>query len=253
MSTLTVRLVGGPTALIDYGGLRLLTDPTFSPAGPQQGLGKVTDPAVDVDEIGAIDLVLLSHDQHADNLDLDGRVFLPRAEHVLTTSGGARRLGGNATGLDPGDSVELPRPDGGSVTVMATPAQHGPPGCERLTGPVIGFVLSGDGLPTVYVSGDNASLDVVRSVKERVGRVDVAVLFAGAVSIEEIFDGAHLTLTSADAAEAAKILGVRAAVPVHFEGWDHFTEGADRLREAFAAAGASALLALAEPGESVTV
>ena len=29
----TLRLVGGPTALIAYGELRLLTDPTFGPPG----------------------------------------------------------------------------------------------------------------------------------------------------------------------------------------------------------------------------
>jgi len=30
---LTVRLVGGPTAVIELGGVRLLTDPTFDPPG----------------------------------------------------------------------------------------------------------------------------------------------------------------------------------------------------------------------------
>ena len=31
--TLTALLVGGPTAVLEYGGLRLLTDPTFDPPG----------------------------------------------------------------------------------------------------------------------------------------------------------------------------------------------------------------------------
>ena len=30
---ISVQLVGGPTALIEIGGLRLLTDPTFGPPG----------------------------------------------------------------------------------------------------------------------------------------------------------------------------------------------------------------------------
>jgi hypothetical protein len=60
------------------------------------------------------------------------------------------------------------------------------------------------------------------------------VLFAGAVQIAQLFDGAYLTLPSDRAAEAANILGVRAVVPVHFEGWTHFTQGADALRAAFA-------------------
>jgi len=31
---ITLTLIGGPTVLIEYGGYRLLTDPTFDPPGP---------------------------------------------------------------------------------------------------------------------------------------------------------------------------------------------------------------------------
>jgi L-ascorbate metabolism protein UlaG (beta-lactamase superfamily) len=82
---------------------------------------------------------------------------------------------------------------------------------------VIGFVLSAPGAERVYVSGDNASLDVVRAISERVGDIAIAVLFAGAVQLARKFDGAYLTLSSDHAADAAKILGVRGVVPVHFE------------------------------------
>jgi hypothetical protein len=41
-------------------------------------------------------------------------------------------------------------------------------------------------------------------------------------------------------------------VPVHFEGWAHFTQGGDSLRDAFEAAGLSDRLALLEPGETIT-
>src|SRR5205807_315479 len=116
-------------------------------------------------------------------------------------------------------------------------AQHGPDGTDHITGPVIGFVLAADGLDTVYVSGDNASLDLVRTIAERTGNVDVAVLFAGAVQLQHRFDGAYLTLSSDRTAEAAKLLGARTVVPVHFEGWTHFTQGADALRAAFAGSG----------------
>jgi hypothetical protein len=115
--------------------------------------------------------------------DVAGRAFLPLAGRVLTTTQGAERLGDNATGLEPWSSVEASGPDGRRVTVTAVPAQHGPDGTDHITGPVIGFVLSADGLQTVYVSGDNASLDVVREIAQRTGAVDVAVLFAGAVSV----------------------------------------------------------------------
>jgi L-ascorbate metabolism protein UlaG (beta-lactamase superfamily) len=254
MPTLTARLVGGPTAVLEYAGLRWLTDPSLSPPGEYEGgLVKTSGPAVDVKTIEPIDVVLLSHDHHSDNLDPGGRELLPRAGRVLTTVEGAQRLGGNATGLEPWSSVEVDRPDGPPVTVTAVPAQHGPDGTDHITGPVIGFVLAGAGLDTVYVSGDNASLDVVRAIAERAGTVDVAVLFAGAVQVPHRFGGAYLTLSSDRAAVAAKILGVRAVVPVHFEGWTHFTQGADALRAAFAGNEVADLLALAERGEAVTV
>lgn len=254
MATLTAQLVGGPTAVLEYAGLRWLTDPSLSPPGEYEGgLVKTTAPALDLEAIEPIDVVLLSHDHHSDNLDPAGREFLPRARRVLTTVDGARRLGGNATGLEPWSSVELDRPDGPAVTVTAVPAQHGPDGTDHITGPVIGFLLAGPGLDTVYVSGDNASLDVVRAIAARAGAVDVAVLFAGAVQVPYRFDGAYLTLSSERAAEAAKILGARAVVPVHFEGWSHFTQGSDALRAAFAGNQLTDRLALAEPGATVTV
>jgi L-ascorbate metabolism protein UlaG (beta-lactamase superfamily) len=253
-STLSLLLVGGPTAVLDYAGLRLLTDPTFDPPGEHEnGLTKLRGPAIAPEEVGAIDAVLLSHDHHADNLDPGGRAFLPEAGRTLTTTVGAERLGGNAVGLEPWTSVELERPDGGAVTITAVPALHGPVGSEPITGPVIGFVLSAEDAPKVYVAGDNASVDVVREIVERAGPIEVAVLFCGAVSLPHRFDGAYLTLSAEAAAQAAGVLGARAVVPVHYEGWAHFTQGAPELREAFRAAGIADRLMVPEPGESVSV
>jgi L-ascorbate metabolism protein UlaG (beta-lactamase superfamily) len=244
----TVSVFGGPTALIEFGGLRLLTDPAFDapgdyPRGNGNLLTKTAPASVDPAELDPIDVVLLSHDQHPDNLDHSGRALLTRIPLVLTTRSGAERLGGSARGLSPWESVDLPRPDGGTVTVTATPAQHGPEGCEPVTGEVVGFVLTAADLPTVYVSGDNASLAVVEEIAGRVGPVDTAVLFAGAARTA-LFDGALLTLDSAQAAEAAAILDARRVVPVHFDSWAHFTEGRGILVDAFAAAGLSDRLQL---------
>jgi L-ascorbate metabolism protein UlaG (beta-lactamase superfamily) len=252
--TLSALLVGGPTAVLEFAGLRLLTDPTFDAPGEQEGgLTKLTGPAVSAEEVGPIDAVLLSHDQHSDNLDVSGRAFLPRAGRTLTTATGAERLGGNAVGLEPWASLELERPAGGAVTVTAVPAQHGPEGCEPVTGPVVGFVLSADDAPTLYVSGDNASVDVVRTIAERLGPIELAVLFAGGVSIPQRFDGAYLTLSAERAAQAAQVLDARAVVPVHFEGWAHFTQGSAELREAFEAVGIGDRLLVPERGATVSI
>ncbi len=248
-----LTLVGGPTALLEYAGLRWLTDPALSPPGEYAGgLVKTTGPAIEPEALLPVDVMLISHEHHSDNLDPAGREFLPRAGRVLTTGQGAERLGSGATGLEPWSSVEVERPGGTPVTVTAVPAQHGPDGTDHIMGPVIGFVLKADGEDTVYVSGDNASLDVVRTIAERVGDIDLALLNAGAVQVPRRFDGAYLTLSSDRAAEATKLLGVRAAFLVHFEGWTHFTQGARELRAAFAGNGITDRLVLAERGETVS-
>jgi len=252
--SLTAFLVGGPTAVLEFGGLRMLTDPSFDPPGETpHGLRKIAASAAGPDDVLPIDLVLLSHDHHDDNLDVSGRAFLERAGRTLTTKAGAERLGGNATGLDPWESIEVDRPGGATLTVTAVHAQHGPDGTDHITGPVIGFVLRADDLPTLYVSGDNASVDVVRAIAERAGPIELAVLFCGGVSLPHRFDGAYLTLSADAAAQAAEVLGARAVVPVHFEGWAHFTQGADDLRASFAAAGIADRLVVPESGESVSL
>jgi len=82
---------------------------------------------------------------------------------------------------------------------------------------------------------------------------ELAVLFCGGVSLPHRFDGAYLTLSADAAAQAAEVLGARAVVPVHFEGWAHFTQGAAELREAFARAGIGDRLVVPERGARVTV
>ncbi|MWA03377.1 MBL fold metallo-hydrolase [Actinomadura sp. LD22] len=252
-SVLTVRYLGGPTALLEIGGVRLLADPTFDAPGEHpvgdRALTKTMGAVAAPDEIGPVDAVLLSHDQHPDNLDDGGRAYVERAPLTLSTEAAAGRLGGTVRALPNWEHVELPRPGGGALRITGVPAQHGPDGTEHLTGPVTGFVLTGDGLPATYVSGDNASLDVVREIAGRLGPFDVALLFAGAARTP-LLDG-DLTLGSAAAAEAAGILGARDVVPLHFEGWAHFSQGRDTLAEPFAAF--SGGFHLLEPGQTVTL
>lgn len=249
-----ITYIGGPTALISLGGVRLLTDPTFDAPGEYpigaRKLVKTAGPALAAAEIGAVDAVLLSHDQHPDNLDASGRTCLEGTPLTVSTASAYDRIGAPVRAVPSWEHVELPRPDGRALRVTAVPAQHGPDGSEPIVGEVTGFVLSGDGLPKVYVSGDNASLDVVREIAGREGPFDVAVLFAGAARTPLVPD-APLTLTSEDAARAAGILGARHVVPLHFEHWGHFTQDGATLTKAFAEAGLMDRLHLLEPGASV--
>jgi L-ascorbate metabolism protein UlaG (beta-lactamase superfamily) len=196
--------------------------------------------------------VLLSHDQHHDNLDPAGRDMVARSPLTLTTADAAARLGGTSRALSAWESVIVERPDGGELVIVGVPARHGPAGCEPVTGEVTGFVLHGEGLPTVYVSGDNASLKIVAEISERFPRIDVALLFAGAARTT-LFEGAPLTLTSQNAAVAAIMLDAPIVVPLHVRGWSHFTEGPESIVAAFADMGIQHRLHVIDPGTTRTV
>src|SRR5690242_18779273 len=101
---LPVRVLGGPTTVFEYGGLRFLTDPTFDGPGDYRRPGrpvltKTAPSAADPADLGRIDVVLLSHDEHADNLDTSGRALLAGVPLTLTTPDGSKRLGEGTRGL----------------------------------------------------------------------------------------------------------------------------------------------------------
>ncbi len=252
MASLTLTLIGGPTALIEIDGFRLLTDPTFDVPGkyqlPHVTLEKLSGPAVALEAIGEIDAVLLSHDQHADNLDESGKHFLPKAKRVLTTEVGAKRLGGHAEGLAPWTSTELSK-NGRSLTVAATPARHGPHGIEPLAGDVIGFVLVPKDSRPVYISGDTVWYDGVAEVARRF-KAGVVMPFAGAAQTRGPF---HLTMDVNDTIETARAFPEAVIVPLHTDGWAHFKQNAGDLRMSFDALGFGARLKLLEPGVATPI
>jgi L-ascorbate metabolism protein UlaG (beta-lactamase superfamily) len=247
---LTITLIGGPTALIELGGMRLLTDPTFDGPGEYKlsytTLTKTSWPALATENLGMVDAVLLSHDQHADNLDRSGRAYLAQAERVLTTRAGAERLGGRALGLSPWEHIGLAKSNGADLRLTAAPARHGPAGIEPLSGDVIGFVIEATDQPSVYVTGDTVWYAGVAEVARRFPDVEVVLLFAGAAQTRGPF---HLTMDVNDAIETAHAFPKATIVPIHCDSWGHFTQSADDLAGSFQALGIGSRLHLLTPGK----
>jgi L-ascorbate metabolism protein UlaG (beta-lactamase superfamily) len=238
--TLTMTYIGGPTLLIEFDGLRLLTDPTFDDAGSEYTTGPVTlsktkGPALNPDALGMIDAVLLSHDHHFDNLDRTGREVTKQAREVLTTVEGALRLGGNSLGLANWDHYDIAAPNGRILRITGTPARHGPPDGDR--GPVTGFIVHflDDPQNMVYISGDTVWYEGVIETFCRFPAIRVAVLFLGAAHVPVV--RSHLTFSAAEAIRFAHAMPRTQIVPMHFEGWKHFSESREQISGAFAAAG----------------
>jgi len=236
--------------LLEWAGLRIVTDPTFDAPQSYEDPGstplvKTAGPAFSREDLGQVDLVLLSHHAHKDNLDYEGLELLATGVKTLSTRKASMDLfGGSVVGLDSWESYTV-----GDATVTAVPALHGPPGSERFVGPVIGFVLEAAGAPTIYVSGDNASVPLVEQIADRFSPVDVAVLFAGAARVPAI--DAALTLTGTDAVAAAKALRAAKVAIVHAEDWKHLSEDRATVNQAFADADLTSLLVQMPRGERV--
>src|SRR5262249_53986270 len=253
MTSLTITLIGSPTALIEVNGFRLLTDPTFDAPGdyplPHVTLHKTSRPALTADQVGAVDAVLLSHDQHSDNLDHSGKAYVEKSARVFSTHAGAKRLGGRVEGLAPWDTAALTKSDGRRLQITATPARHGPAGIEPLSGDVIGFVLSSEDDAPIYVTGDTVWYDGVAEVARRF-RAGVVLLFAGAAQTRGPF---YLTMNTNDAIETAHAFPLATIVPVHYDGWAHFSQGRKELEQSFKALGLASRLRLLEPGVPMTI
>ena len=251
-----VTYIGGPTCLLEFGGVRLLTDPTFDPGGSEYDSGPVTlrklaGPAVSPKELGSFDYVLLSHDHHSDNLDQAGRKALANATTVVTTNEGAQRLGANSVGVTDWQSVDFRTSDGRTLRIVATPARHGPEGLSR--GAVTGFALFFEDASehVIYVSGDTVWYEGVAEVARRFN-VQVAVLHLGAARVPEV-GPFHLTMTALEAVEAARAFKNAVIVPIHFEDWAHFSEGRAEVKKAFANAEMERRLLWPERGRPTSI
>jgi L-ascorbate metabolism protein UlaG (beta-lactamase superfamily) len=242
MRDVAVTHIGGPTALIEAAGWRILTDPTFDPAGRKYNFGwgtssrKLVGPAIAAADVGAIDAILLTHDHHDDNLDAAGRALLPSAGVVVTTASGAGRLGGETRGLATWQTTMLEAPGKPAIEVTATPCRHGPPLSHPLVGDVIGFALRWDGQEhgVLWVSGDTVLYDGVRQVADRL-TVDTALLHLGGVQFP-ITGPLRYTMIAHDAIELCRLVRPRTAIPIHYEGWSHFREGREAIERELASA-----------------
>lgn len=188
--------IGHSTVLLQIGALNVLTDPVFSQrAFPVQWLGprRVMDPAVAIEALPPIDVVLLSHN-HYDHLDrLAVRQIArahPRATWIVPLGLGKtiRRWGTrNIVELDWWDETMI-----ATLRVTATPARHSSSRwfVDRNRSLWCGFALESAGV-RAFFAGDTAYHPDFGMVGERCGPFDFVMIPIGAYEPRWIMQGVH--------------------------------------------------------------
>jgi L-ascorbate metabolism protein UlaG (beta-lactamase superfamily) len=237
--TFKVTYLGGPTAILEISGLRFITDPTFDAADTTYSIGgdltvtKTANPVLT--EIGPIDAILLSHDQHQDNFDGGGRALASKVSKIFTTAAGGERMKGASIGLHTWESYMLDAPNGDQITITSTPARHGPAGIEKISGDVTGFIVTVSGKVNyeIYITGDTVYYDGVAEVAKRYNPAYVFVFAGGAQPRGPFF----VTMSTNDAIDTSHVFPQAVIIPLHYEGLSHYTQGQDVLSRSFKALG----------------
>ncbi|MFL6061516.1 MAG: MBL fold metallo-hydrolase [Marmoricola sp.] len=252
--------IGGPTALIEVAGWRILTDPTFDPPGKRYFFGwgttsrKLAGPSRTPEELGRIDAVLVSHHHHGDNLDPSAEALLPQWGTTYTTRKGAAALGPHCHGMAAWETATLEAPGRPAITITATPCRHGVAGSDPITGPVIGFALAWEGQQhgQLWITGDTVLYPALREVPRRID-VGTLLIHLGAVRFRYLSGPLHYTMDARAGAELIDLVEPRTVVPVHYEGWSHFSQDRPVAEPVLATSRFADRVTWLDPGQATTV
>ncbi len=239
LATGSIFFVGTATVLIRYAGFTILTDPNFLHRGEYARLGyglrsrRLTEPAIPIDALPTLDLVLLSH-LHGDHWDRVADERLPRSLPVITTPHAADRLarrGFAATeGLATWESIECAT-DAARLRITSMPGRHGPRLVSRLLPPVMGTMLEfetldGRRLLRIYVTGDTLVHERIAEMRARYGEADVALLHLGGTRVLGIL----VTMDARQGLEMLRLVRPRTAIPIHYDDYTVFRSSLDEFQ-----------------------
>lgn len=232
-----------------------MTDPVLDKPGKLYHFGygsfskKKSSPSLSLDQIGKIDLILLSHHQHKDNFDEAGKAFAKHVSQIISTKSAAKKVP-NTVGLDNWESIEIQTPLVPGLKITATPAQHHPwwlP--EFFSGKVIGFMLEWEGQKegAYYISGDTVYFKGIEEIASRF-TIDVGIIHLGSVQFRYLTGKGKYTFNVKSAVKAANFLKINTIIPVHYSGWTHFKETNGLVINAFKNEKTTGKIIWLEPG-----
>ena len=228
----SITWIGHMTALIELDGHQVLTDPWFTdhcsplpPFGPKRAV----PPALSVEELPPIDLILISH-SHYDHLDLPSlQAIAERQDPVVVVPLGLAELVREqgfslVVELDWHEQLRV-----GGLDVTALPVIHWSKRSLWRTNDTLwaGFALKSDSGRRVYFGGDAEYGPVYAETGHRYGPFDLAVLSIGAFLPREVMRGHHCA--PADCLQIGLDVQAEILVGLH---WGTVALGFDGLVEA---------------------
>lgn len=242
----SIFFVGTATVLIRYAGFTILTDPNFLHAGDHVHLGyglvsrRKTNPAVEIEDLPPLDFVLLSH-LHGDHFDRVAERKLNRRTPIVSTRHAARYLWNRgfekAQSLDTWESLDIVKGDA-ALRLTAMPGTHAPGALAKALPPVMGSMLEfagpdGEVRLRMYISGDTLVHDRLREIPHRYPEIDLALLHLGGTRVLGIL----VTMDAEQGVEAMRIIGPRAAIPIHYNDYTAFKSPLEDFKRAVEKAG----------------
>ncbi|HKP64711.1 MAG TPA: MBL fold metallo-hydrolase [Polyangiales bacterium] len=243
----TIQWIGGPTAFLERGGLRVITDPMLGPRGPNAfvlpkhpSTGQPNAPitrylAPAPYALDGLDAILISH-THNDHVDARAKELLPKQLPVVVAKAGepALREAGfqDVRGLDWGDSTTI-RAGTTTLRVIAVAAHHAhDPDLDREVGKGNGYVLEwtdARGSYRVYWTGDAVLSDETKDFVSHYGRMDLLLPHMGGVGGD---GGLGLrTMNAEEALELVKRVDPKRVMPIHHTTFGHYREPIDALQQ----------------------
>lgn len=188
--------IGHSTVLLQIAGMNLLTDPIFSGrAFPVQWMGprRVMDPAIQIDDLPPIDIVLVSHN-HYDHLDRSSAEQLARANPDATWVV-PLKLGRTLHGWGVRNVIELDWWEQARISelkVIAAPARHMSARglLDRASTLWCGFALESEGF-RAFFAGDTGYHPEFVEVGLRCGPFDLVMLPVGAYEPRWMMERVH--------------------------------------------------------------
>ena len=252
----SVQFIGTATVLLRYGGLTILTDPNFLHKGEHVHLGyglhaqRLTNPAIEFDQLPPIDMVILSH-LHEDHFDKLVQQKLKRDTPIVTTPEASARLAQlgftRTIALSRWAALDVVK-GGDRLRMAAMPGRHGGLVSARLLPPVMGSMLefssgssasgSSSGAPAyrLYISGDTLIYDDIAEIGQRYPDIDLALLHLGGTRILGVV---KVTMDGSDGVRMMQLVAPRRAIPIHYNDYDVFKSPLSDFQREVAKAGLS--------------